>query len=82
MICQIIIKTIKKKNLKIINILKNYLKSKEQDKDKFTNINNDLEKFNKENNSFILNNSNKKTKFKEYFKDIKKIKIYYKKKQV
>jgi len=62
--------------------LKNYLKSKEQDKDKFTNINNDLEKFNKENNSFILNNSNKKTKFKEYFKDIKKIKIYYKKKQV
>jgi hypothetical protein len=77
-------KAVSKKNICIVHILENYLKDVEEEQNEEQNENIKLEDDNgsdKGNSSFILNNSNKQTRFKGRPKGIKPIKASHKKKK-
>ena len=75
-------KAIRKKDLRIVSILENYLKDNGEQDEEEQNIDNeelDNNKENHEDHSFILNNPNKQTRPKGRPKGTKRIKVCYEK---
>lgn len=77
---KVTMKAVKERDLDIINILKDYLKDKEEQDENKSDSDNELEESDKENDPHMINNPDKKTKSKGRPKGSKRIKAQYEKK--